>query len=109
VRRLSRRTLVGVGAALSVLAAIITCLVIFDWNWLRGPIGRYASAQLKREVAITGDLRIHPWSPSPKVAACGIRIGQPDWARQLEREAESGNRFRLHSRSKYMIYKPFSA
>ncbi|MET3666591.1 uncharacterized protein involved in outer membrane biogenesis [Caulobacter sp. 1776] len=59
-------------------------LVIFDWNWLRGPIGRYASAQLQREVAITGDLRVHPWSFAPKVEAYGVRVGQPAWARTID-------------------------
>jgi uncharacterized protein involved in outer membrane biogenesis len=58
--------------------------VIFDWNWLRGPIGRYASAQLQREVAITGDLRVHPWSLSPKAEAFGVRIGQPSWAKSVD-------------------------
>jgi len=76
-----------VGAALALLAAIIAFLLFFDWNWLRGPIGRYASAQLKREVVITGDLRVHPWSLSPKVEAYGLRIGQPSWTRQLESSA----------------------
>jgi len=61
--------------------------VIFDWNWLRGPLGRYASAQLRREVAITGDLRVHPWSFSPKAEAYGVRIGQPAWAKAVDREA----------------------
>lgn len=58
--------------------------MIFDWNWLRGPIGRYASAQLQREVAITGDLRVHPWSLSPKAEAYGVRIGQPSWAKSVD-------------------------
>lgn len=58
--------------------------MIFDWNWLRGPIGRYASAQLQREVAITGDLRVHPWSLSPKAEAFGVRIGQPSWAKSVD-------------------------
>ncbi|WP_249357707.1 AsmA family protein [Caulobacter sp. 3R27C2-B] len=74
----------GIGSALTLLAAIVGFLVVFDWNWLRGPVGRYASAQLKREVAITGDLRVHPWSLSPKIEAYGLRIGQPDWTRAHE-------------------------
>ena len=61
--------------------------MIFDWNWLRGPIGRYASAQLQREVAITGDLRVHPWSFAPKVEAYGVRIGQPGWAKGVDPQA----------------------
>ena len=77
----------GIGSALTLLAAIVGFLVVFDWNWLRGPVGRYASAQLKREVAITGDLRVHPWSLSPKIEAYGLRIGQPDWARAHEPDA----------------------
>jgi AsmA family protein len=72
---------------LALVAAIIAFLVIFDWNWLRGPIGRYASAQLQREVAITGDLRVHPWSFSPKAEAYGIRVGQPAWAKGVDPDA----------------------
>lgn len=82
--QLSRRALIGIGAAIGLLTAIIAFLVVFDWNWLRGPISRYASAQLQREVAITGDLRVHLWSLSPKVEAYGLRVGQPLWARSLE-------------------------
>nr|WP_255355059.1 MULTISPECIES: AsmA family protein [unclassified Caulobacter] len=72
------------GAALALVAAVVAFLVIFDWNWLRGPVGRYASAQMQREVAITGDLRVHPWSFSPKVEAYGVRIGQPAWAKTVD-------------------------
>ena len=37
-------------------------------------------------MAITGDLRVHPWSFSPKAEAYGVRIGQPDWARKADPE-----------------------
>lgn len=86
-RGLSRRARIGIGAALTLLAAIIIFLVIFDWNWLRGPIGRYASAQLQREVVIAGDLRVHPWSFSPKAEAYNLRIGQPAWAKSVDKDA----------------------
>lgn len=72
---------------MALVAAIIAFLVIFDWNWLRGPLGRFASAQLQREVAITGDLRVHPWSFSPKAEAYGVRIGQPAWAKGVDPQA----------------------
>lgn len=77
----------GIGAAVTLFAAIVIFLVIFDWNWLRGPIGRYASAQLQREVVIAGDLRVHPWSFSPKAEAYNLRIGQPDWAKSVDKDA----------------------
>ncbi|MDB5454780.1 MAG: AsmA family protein [Caulobacter sp.] len=70
----------GLIAALLLTAAVVAFLVIFDWNWLRGPIGRIASAQLHRRVELRGDLRVHPWSLSPKAEAQDVRIGQPDWA-----------------------------
>jgi len=86
-RGLSRSARIGIGAAVTLVAAIIIFLVIFDWNWLRGPIGRYASAQLQREVVIAGDLRVHPWSFSPKAEAYGVRIGQPAWAKAVDPQA----------------------
>jgi uncharacterized protein involved in outer membrane biogenesis len=72
-----------VGAIL-LTAAIVIFLVLFDWNWFRGPLGRFASARLNREVVIAGDLRVHPWSFSPKVEAYGVRIAQPDWAAKAD-------------------------
>ncbi|CAN5354209.1 AsmA family protein [soil metagenome] len=70
--------------AILLTAAIVIFLVIFDWNWFRGPVGRMASAKLNREVVITGDLRVHPWSFSPKVEAYGVRVAQPDWAAKAD-------------------------
>jgi len=70
----------GAIAAIVLTVAVIIFLVIFDWNWLRGPIGRIASAQLDRKVEIVGDLRVHPWSFSPKVEALDVRVAQPAWA-----------------------------
>jgi uncharacterized protein involved in outer membrane biogenesis len=74
--------------AILLTAAIVVFLVIFDWNWFRGPVGRMASARLNREVVITGDLRVHPWSFSPKVEAYGVRVAQPEWAAQAQSKAD---------------------
>ena len=41
--------------AILLTAAIVAFLVIFDWNWFRGPVGRLASARLNREVVIGFD------------------------------------------------------
>ncbi|MGH1558458.1 hypothetical protein ACRAWD_13315 [Caulobacter segnis] len=88
-RGLSRRARIGIGAALALVAAIIVFLVVFDWNWLRGPVSRYASAQMQREVTITGDLRVHPWSFQPKAEVYGVRIGhrRPGPRRSIRRPA----------------------
>lgn len=77
---LSKTARWGIGGALAILVAVIAFLFIFDWNWLRGPVSKFASAQLQREVRIEGNLRVHPWSLSPRASIEGLRIGQPDWA-----------------------------
>jgi hypothetical protein len=68
----------------SIVAAIIVAaglfLLLFDWDWLRGPISRYASARTGREVRIEGHLRVHPWSWTPSAEVGGLRIGNPKWA-----------------------------
>ncbi len=68
------------GAWLALSLAVLVFLVVFDWNWARGPISRIASAQLQRTVSIDGNLDVHPWSLKPRAEAAKIRIGQPAWA-----------------------------
>ena len=55
-------------------------LLLFDWNMLRGPISRFASAQTGRQIAITGDLEVRPWSFKPMATFNGIVVDDPDWA-----------------------------
>ena len=73
----------GVVIAGSVVAglilAVVLFLLLFDWDWLRGPISRYASARTGREVRIEGHLRVHPWSWTPTAEVQGLRIGNPAW------------------------------
>jgi uncharacterized protein involved in outer membrane biogenesis len=67
----------------SIVAALILAVALFllliDWDWLRGPISRYASARTGREVRIEGHLRVHPWSWTPGAEVGGLRIGNPNW------------------------------
>lgn len=66
--------------ALLLVAAVVIFLMLFDWNWLRGPIGRWASARYDREIAIQGDLDVKLFSWTPSVVAHGLKFGGPDWA-----------------------------
>jgi AsmA family protein len=79
---------------MSGLALLLLCLalliIFFEWNWLRGPIGRIASAQLHREVVLSGDLDVSPWSLSPTVEARDLLVGQPDWIKDDRRMATVG-------------------
>ena len=39
-------------------AAIVIFLMLFEWNWVRGPIGRWATARYDREIVLAGDLDV---------------------------------------------------
>ena len=54
---------------LVLIAAIVLFLLLFDWNMLRGPIGRWASARYDREIQLNGDLdvKLFSWTPSARV------------------------------------------
>jgi uncharacterized protein involved in outer membrane biogenesis len=70
----------GGGAFVVAILAIVIFLALFDWDWVRGPIARYASARTGREVRIEGHLKVHllTWTPTARVG--GLRIGNPKWA-----------------------------
>jgi uncharacterized protein involved in outer membrane biogenesis len=80
-RNRTRIALIAVGGTLlALILAVALFLWLADWNALRGPIGRYASARMHREVVLAGDLKVHPWSWRPRATVQGLRIGNPAWA-----------------------------
>lgn len=68
---------------LLVLAAVLF-LILFDWNMLRGPIGRWASAEYDREIALRGDLDVNLFSWTPSVVVRDLKFGGPQWARDKD-------------------------
>ena len=67
--------IVVAGAFGALIAALLLFITFADWNAFRGPIARFASAATGREIVITGDLKIHPWSWTPQIRVKGLRIG----------------------------------
>jgi uncharacterized protein involved in outer membrane biogenesis len=63
-----------------LLLAIIVFLALFDWNMLRGPVSRYASFRLHRQVRIEGNLHVHLWSWTPRIDVGGLHIANTKWA-----------------------------
>jgi uncharacterized protein involved in outer membrane biogenesis len=63
-----------------IVLAIIVFLILFRWNWLRGPLAHVISGQLNRPVHIIGNLEVHPWSWSPRATVNGLIIGNAPWA-----------------------------
>lgn len=71
---------IAAGSVAAVIGGGIVLLAVLDWNQLRGPISRFASARLDREVAILGDLDVRPFSFTPSATVGRLQIGQPAWA-----------------------------
>lgn len=84
LRRPGRPEQIAAAATAVLLALIVILLMLFQWNWLRGPIGDWASARYDREIELNGDLdvKLFSWTPSAQIR--DLRIGGPDWA--LERD-----------------------
>ena len=72
------------GATLVLVTAIVLFLVFFDWNMLRGPIGRWASSEYDREVQLAGDLDVNLFSWTPSATVRGLRFGGPEWAKDRD-------------------------
>jgi uncharacterized protein involved in outer membrane biogenesis len=74
-------TLKAVGIGLGVLVLIGVLLAAFwDWDRMRGPVARFASARLHREVHIDGHLRVHLLTWTPQATVEGLRIANAPWA-----------------------------
>lgn len=80
LKKPSRKAMWWTGGVLAVLAVVIAVLIaVWDWNWFRGPLARYASARMHREVTIAGDLNVHLWSWQPWATVEGVRIANAPW------------------------------
>ena len=75
-----RPTLLYGGISVAVLVVVlIVALSLMDWNRLKGPIERSASARFGRSVTISGSLRVHLWSRTPTAIVTGLSVGGPPW------------------------------
>ena len=72
----------GVFLAVALVGAVLAA--IWDWNWFRDPVAGIASARMHRQVTITGNLKVHPFSWQPSATVEGVRIANPSWAPQGE-------------------------
>ena len=78
-------------AALAVVVLIAAGIALFQWNWLRGPIGSAVHDKTGRPFVIAGDLDVGLFR-GPLIRMKDVRFENPPWARDANlitaREAE---------------------
>ncbi|WP_292150564.1 AsmA family protein [Brevundimonas sp.] len=84
VRRPGRAEAWAGGVGLFLIGLAVLALILFDWNMVRGPIGRWASVAYDRDIALQGDLDVHLFSWTPSAVVRGLKIGGPEWARDRD-------------------------
>ncbi|NMG54116.1 AsmA family protein [Aromatoleum aromaticum] len=79
----SGRVLKGIGVTvLGLIALIVLAALLFDPNWLRGPIMRQTTEKTGRELVINGDLSIDWGWPVTRLSAAGVTFANPEWAEE---------------------------
>ena len=62
-----------------LVLAIVLLIAFWNWDWFKGPLGRWVSAQTHREVTIQGHLQAHILAWTPELTAGDIRVANPTW------------------------------
>ncbi|HEX5794415.1 MAG TPA: AsmA family protein, partial [Geminicoccaceae bacterium] len=76
---MSRRRKWLLWPVVALAAIVVVVLVLFDWNWLKGPIEGWVSAELGRDVEIAGDLDVD-LALQPRITVTDVRLANPPWA-----------------------------
>ncbi len=71
----------GGGILLALVLLIAFAVLVFDWNWLRGPITRMATEKTGRVLAISGDLKVKLGWPNAHLQAANVSFANPSWAK----------------------------
>jgi len=74
----SLRALAWVGGILGgLLVIILIAIALINWDGMKGPLERVASAKTGRTVSIGGRLSVHPYSLTASVE--NLTVGNPAW------------------------------
>jgi AsmA family protein len=90
-RKTLRVTAIGLG---SLIVIVLVAVALFDWNTLKHPIERIASAKTGRTISIGGKLQVHIWSWTPTVIVNGLTVGNPPW--ESARPMATVDRLEIH-------------
>src|SRR5262245_2513121 len=70
-------------AAGASLLGLVALILVFDWNWFKGPIERRVSAATGREFRIEGDLHVR-LGLTPVISAEGLHFSNATWSKHEE-------------------------
>jgi len=70
--------LTALGVAVAALAVLI---VLWDWNWFRGPVERQVEARTGRSFDIAGDLDVD-LGRITTIRAADLALGNPEWSKR---------------------------
>lgn len=73
-----------VGALVAPIALATLFIIIFGWNWARGPIERMTLENTGRVLVISGDIKVRLAWPFPEVQAGPVTYANPDWAKERQ-------------------------
>lgn len=72
------------GLVLAPFLLAVLFILIFGWNWMRGPIERATLDKTGRELVIGGDIELKFGWPRPRVHAGAVTFANPAWAREKQ-------------------------
>jgi len=78
----------------SILVLVVVFLVVFDWNWLKGPIERRVQDATGRTFEIGGDLDVD-LGLKPRIRADSIRFANAPWSKHGDMVAAERVEFRV--------------
>jgi hypothetical protein len=85
VIRRSVRVLAWVAGILGgLIVVVLIAIALINWDAMKGPLERLASAKTGRTVAIAGHLEVHPFSLSPRASVEGLTVGNPPWEKATQ-------------------------
>ena len=69
---------------LTLIVLLALFVIVFDWNWLRGPIERRATEKSGRALVIGGDFKVKLGWPDARLQADNVTFANPDWAKEKQ-------------------------
>src|SRR5687768_316488 len=78
-----------------ILVGLVILILLWDWNWFRGPIERQVEARTGREFDIGGNLGVDLDWTTPTIRADRVRFGNAQWSKQPTMAAADRVEFRI--------------